>query len=253
MCRLLGIYGERTNWREILFKFQELSEKGKIPRLPNIEPGHLDGWGMATSKPNGSGMDLIGKYLGNALEAPEYKEKVHSFENQPRVFLCHLRKASPEIPVTIPNSHPFIWSNWAFIHNGTVYDAANLKQSSRFQITSDNSDSEFLFHYLLATMLVEDNIESRTENLIQSLLQIKVQYSSLNFVLSNGFEMYAVRCAAKHQDYFSLFYQESGSGVIICSEKMGLDKERNEIWTEMPNQSVLYISGSPPKLKLIRF
>ena len=253
MCRLLGINGSNKNWQQILFEFQVLSEKGKIPNLPNLEPGHLDGSGMASSKSDGSGMKLIGKYLGNALEAPEYEEKVHSFESQPRNFLCHLRKASPAIPITLPNSHPFIASNWAFIHNGTVYNAENLKQEYKFQATSDDSDSEFLFHYLLAPLLEEDNVESRTNRLIESLKQVEVQYSALNCILSNGSEMYAVRCAAKHQDYFSLFYQVSDLEVIICSEKIGSEKDNKEIWTEMPNQSVLSISGSPPNTKLTSF
>ncbi|MHA2329788.1 MAG: class II glutamine amidotransferase [Candidatus Hodarchaeales archaeon] len=253
MCRLLGIYGTLENWQDFLFEFQELSIKGKLPRIPNLVPGHLDGWGMASSKSDGSGMNLLGKYIGSALETPKYEEKVRSFDYQPQVFLCHLRKASPRIPISTPNSHPFLASDWAFIHNGTVYDAENLKQSFKFQITSDNSDSELLFHYLLAPLLKEESAESRTDRLIESLSQVNIEYSSLNFVLSNGSEIFAVRCAAKHNDYFSLFYYETGSGIVVCSEKISLEGISEEKWTEMPNRSVLAISGSPPKAKLTKF
>ncbi|PWI47292.1 hypothetical protein CEE45_12415 [Candidatus Heimdallarchaeota archaeon B3_Heim] len=253
MCRLLGIYGPVKSWREILSDFQELSEKGKIPNIPNVLPGHKDGWGMACSKHDGSGMDLVGKYLGSAREAPEYREKVHNFQSQPHTFLCHLRKASPSIPISLPNCHPFLSAGWAFIHNGTVYKAENLENASRFQMTSDNSDSEFLFHYLLRHILEEESIEHRIERLIESLLKMNLKFSSLNSILSNGSEMYVIRYAAEHHDYFTLFYNETGSGVIVSSELIGVQEVREGIWTEMQNRSVLSISSDSPKAKLTRF
>ncbi len=253
MCRLLGIYGSVNPWQKILSDFQELSEKGKIPSIPNVLPGHKDGWGMACSKHDDSGMVLVGKYLGSAREAPEYKEKVQSFQSQPHTFLCHLRKASPSIPISLPNSHPFLFAGWAFVHNGTVYKAEKLEKASIFQMTSDNSDSEFLFHYLLTHILKEESIEHRIERLIESLLKFDLKFSSLNSMLSNGSEMFVIRYAAEHHDYFTLFYNETGSGVIVSSEPIGVQEAREESWTEMPNRSVLSIFSDPPKVKLTKF
>ena len=250
MCRLLGIYGSVESWLIILSDFQELSEKGKIPRIPNVLPGHKDGWGMACSKYDGSGMVIVGKYLGAAREAPEYKEKVQSFQIQPHTFLCHLRKASPSIPISLPNCHPFLSAGWAFIHNGTVYTAENLEKASMFQMSSNNSD---LFQYLLRYILEEERIEHRIERLIESLLKINLKFSSLNSMISNGSEMYVIRYAAEHHDYFTLFYNETGSGVIVCSEPISVQEVREENWAEMPNRSVLSISSDPPKVKLTRF
>ncbi len=253
MCRLLGILGSVECWKEILHEFQELSEKGKILRLPNILPGHLDGWGVAALKSDNSGMELTGKFLGNAMTAPEYDSIVHSFAFQPRVLLYHLRKASPKIRVSLPNSQPFLSSSWAFIHNGTVYNAENLTQSKQYQITSDNSDSEFFFHYLLTDLIEEKNTDSKVRKLIKNLTRIDVQYSALNSIMSNGQELYAVRCAAEHQDYYSLFYYKSKLGVTICSEKLDLGGIKDSSWSEIPNHSILSIIGTPPQIKLTGF
>ncbi|MCK5346892.1 MAG: class II glutamine amidotransferase, partial [Candidatus Heimdallarchaeota archaeon] len=192
-------------------------------------------------------------YLGAAREAPEYKEKVQSFQIQPHTFLCHLRKASPSIPISLPNCHPFLSAGWAFIHNGTVYTTENLEKASMFQMSSDNSDSEFLFHYLLRYILEEERIEHRIERLIGSLLKINLKFSSLNSMISNGSEMYVIRYAADHRDYFTLFYNETGSGVIVSSEPIGAQEVREENWAEMPNRSVLSISSDPLEVKLTRF
>ncbi len=253
MCRLLGIYGFVDNWQEFLLQFQQLAEKGKIPDIPNIEPGHVDGWGMASVKSDNLGMELIGKYLGNALAAPEYKEKVFAFSSQPQVFLCHLRKASPTIRISLPNSQPFIALNWAFIHNGTVYDAETLNEITSYPITSDHSDSEYYFHYLLKDIAEERKQERLIQKLINHLTRIKVNYSALNCILSNGSEMYIIRSAAKHHEYYSLFYYQTNSGVVVCSEKLSLNHINESYWNEIPNQSVLSITDTPPRIKLVKY
>ncbi|MHA2154075.1 MAG: class II glutamine amidotransferase [Candidatus Hodarchaeales archaeon] len=253
MCRLLGIYGSVSLWKDFLFKFQELSEKGKVPPVPGVSPGHKDGWGMASSRYNSSGMELVGKYMGEALGAPEFGKRIHSFEHQPRVFLCHLRKASTGISTSLPNNHPFLSLDWAFIHNGTVYNAESLNPNSELQTTSENSDSEHLFHYLLSSLIEGSDIEARTMNLIDSLSQVSVEYTSLNCVLTNGAEMYTIRSVSRHHDYYTMFYYETGSGIVVCSENIDVKGISGEGWTEMPNQSVLAVSKNPPKVKLTKF
>ena len=66
-------------------------------------------------------------------------------------------------------------------------------------------------------------------------------------------EFYAIRDAVEHQDYYSLFYYETDLGIIICSEKLYSKHFRENLWKEIPNQSVLSISGSPPIMKLVNY
>ena len=76
MCRLIGLFGQIPFWQEVLLSFQELAESGQIPPIPNIPPGHKDGWGMACSSINPSEMNLVGKYQGSAIESPYYKKHI---------------------------------------------------------------------------------------------------------------------------------------------------------------------------------
>ena len=76
MCRLIGLVGQIDLWQDVLFKFQEFAESGIIPPIPNLPPGHKDGWGMACSTTNPSEMNLIGKYQGSALESLYYKKNI---------------------------------------------------------------------------------------------------------------------------------------------------------------------------------
>ena len=250
MCRLLGIYGKINIWQKILIEFQEQAKTGKLPSIPNLLPGHKDGWGMACSNTDNSGMVLIGKYEGSAIESPHYKEHVNSYLIQPKIFICHLRRASPAIQLSLPNCHPFLCKNWAFIHNGTVYDASKLVHDPELEQTSDDSDSEYLFHYLLTGVLSKNTI---IENLIQSLTNISVDFSSVNSILSNGKEFFAIRYCKKHKDYYTLFYCETDFGIIISSEPMLLPELQESKWQEMPNRSLLWVSDDPPKVSLTVF
>ena len=146
MCRLLGIYGQIDFWQDIVMEFRKQAEFGKIPPIENLKTGHKDGWGMTMSNRDTAGMVEVKRQLGSAYESTTYREVVYSFKTTPRVFLCHLRQASENIPIALSNVHPFFVNEWAFIHNGTVFDAESLPRDSSLMLTSDGSDSEHLFH-----------------------------------------------------------------------------------------------------------
>ena len=125
MCRLLGIYGQIDFWQDIVMEFRKQAEFGKIPPIENLKIGHKDGWGMATSNRDTTAMIEVKRQLGSAYESTTYREVVYSFKTTPRVFLCHLRQASENIPIALSNVHPFFVNEWAFIHNGTIFAMCN--------------------------------------------------------------------------------------------------------------------------------
>ena len=128
MCRLFGIYGKVDFWKDIVFEFRKQAEIGKIPPIEDLTPGHKDGWGMAGSNDQKTAMVEIIRQLGSAYESKKFREVVYSIRNPSHIFLCHLRKASPNIPTSLANVHPFITDGWAFIHNGTIYQAESLRR-----------------------------------------------------------------------------------------------------------------------------
>ncbi len=124
--------------------------------------------------------------LGSALESTSYLQAVTSMDEVPDIFLGHLRKASDDIPVTLANAHPFFHDGWAFIHNGTVYDAESLPRDASLMPTSDESDTEFLFHYLLTALITNPINKGISAKLAVAVSSLQADYTSVNSMLSNG-------------------------------------------------------------------
>lgn len=248
MCRLLGIYGNIHFWKEIFLEFQNQAEDGIVP--PNLPPGHKDGWGITSSNLEKTAMIPIERQLGSANQSPLYTERVDSFENQPHTVLGHLRKASPQIPISLPNVHPFFLEEWAFIHNGTVYNAETLPRDSSLLLTSDNSDSEFYFQFLITQLKQRGEYTKSVDTIVSALESISVSFTSLNCIFGNGEEMFVVRWCEQLPKYYTLYYYELEEGIIIASEPIRSNNLDFGHWKEFPNRSVARIYGSPPIIEI---
>ena len=67
-------------------------------------------------------------------------------------MLAHIRAASPGLPVTELNCHPFSWNEMSFMHNGTVGGFAKIKRNMLDKLSDEtfdwikgSTDSEHLF------------------------------------------------------------------------------------------------------------
>ncbi len=249
LCRLLGFYGDVEFWKELLFEFQKLADTGIV--LSGFTPGHKDGWGISCSNSEANAMIPLEKELGSANKSSRYKEVISSLERQPHITLSHLRKASPEIANSLSNTHPFYWQNWAFIHNGTVYNAELLPRDLSMLLTSDKSDSEYYFHYLLTKLKNELRSRKDIEVILSALESLPVSYSSLNCLFSNGKELFSVRWCNKFLEYYTLYYYMLKAGIVISSEPIKSMNLNLKLWVEFPNHSVSKVTGSPPKIEII--
>ncbi|NHJ02449.1 MAG: class II glutamine amidotransferase [Candidatus Heimdallarchaeota archaeon] len=247
MCRLLGIFRENPIWQEIALEFQKQAEVGNVPPEATSS-GHKDGWGMAYSK-NNEKMILLAKGLGSALESERYLESLKSLEFSPHVFLCHLRKASPKIAVSYANTHPFFWESWAFIHNGTVHDANQLSYDISYPLSSEGSDSEYFFRYLMKSINKNPKI-SVLQNLVNSLDNLTVQFTAINFLLSNGKILYSLRWAKQNLNYYSLYFQKHNSSIIFSSEPIGFKGSKEYSWEEIPNKTLLEVSMPSNEIRI---
>jgi predicted glutamine amidotransferase len=251
MCRLLGIYGQVDFWQEIVLGFRRQAEFGNIPPVEDMEPGHQDGWGMARSRRDKTAMVPIIRRLGSAGESTRYRQAVTSMDEVPDVFLGHLRKASDGIPVTLANAHPFFHDGWAFIHNGTVYGAESLPRDASLIPTSDDSDTEYLFHYLL-TAIMTNPINTRIcETLAMAVSSLKADYTAVNSMLSNGHDLYVISKYKIWEDYYTLHCYSLPTGVIISSEPIESSRLDPTRWSRLANNSLLRIHGSPPGIDRI--
>jgi predicted glutamine amidotransferase len=251
MCRLLGIYGHIDFWQEIVLGFRRQAEFGIIPPVEDMKPGHKDGWGMARSSKDKPAMVPIIRRLGSALESVHYQEAVTSMDEAPDIFLGHLRKASDDIPITLGNAHPFFHDGWAFIHNGTVYGAESLSRDVSLIPTSDESDTEYLFHYLLTAIMTHPTNKKICEILARAVSSLKVDYTAVNSMLSNGEDLYVISEYKTWQDYYTLHCYSLPTGVIISSEPVDSGRLDPAGWIRIANNSLLRIHGSPPRIDTI--
>jgi hypothetical protein len=87
--------------------------------------------------------------------------------------------------------------------------------------------------------------------IVHAISSLTADYTSLNFLLSNGHDLYAARCFKKYKDYYTLYYYQLAAGIIICSEpieSIGLDQSG---WTLLANNSLLKIHGRRPQIENI--
>ena len=252
MCRLLGIYGQVDFWQEIVLGFRRQAEFGNIPPVEGMEPGHKNGWGMARSSKDKTAMVPVIRRLGSALESERYRQAVTSMDEVPDVFLGHLRKASDYIPITLNNVHPFFHDGWAFIHNGTVYGAESLPREASLIPTSDDSDTEYLFHYLLTAIMIHSTNKKIYETLATAVSSLRADYTAVNSMLSNGDELYVISAYKTWEDYYTLHYYTLPTGVIICSEPIESSRLDPARWNRLANNSLLRIHDSPPRIDKIK-
>jgi predicted glutamine amidotransferase len=247
MCRLLGIYGQTGIWREIALAFSKQAEFGNIPPEETQTPGHKDGWGITMTNQGRTAMIPVVRQLGSAYEASCYRDAIWAAPATPNIVMCHLRKASDIIPITLANAHPFIHNGWAIIHNGTVYNAESLPRDPRLETSSDGSDTEHFFHYLLTK--IENTPPGRMARAIaEAVASIPADYSALNCILSNGRELYAVRRYRKWDDYYTLYTYALPGSLVLSSQPVELPQLKAEDWKLLPNNRVVRIYGASPKI-----
>jgi predicted glutamine amidotransferase len=248
MCRLLALYGKIDEWREIVMAFSRQAETGNVPPVLPKGAGHKDGWGMAIANSRQTAMVALIRQMGSAYGSACFREAVHALPEQPGILLCHLRQASENIPVTPSNTHPFVHNGWGLIHNGTVYQARNLPRDPDLVFTSQDSDTEHLFHYLLTKIKPDPAGKTLSQTIADAVGSIGLDYTALNLMLSNGRELYVIRNFKVHADYYTLYCCRLKDGVIICSQPIEPDGFASQQWTLMDNRSLIKIHGSPPRI-----
>lgn len=249
MCRLLGIYGRVDHWREIAVGFSIQAETGNLPPGKQEDPGHKDGWGLTISNCRQTAMVPLVRQLGSAYDSAGYREALDSLPDQPQILLCHLRKASDNIAITLSNTHPFVDNGWGLIHNGTIYQAQSLPRDPQLVFTSQDSDTEHFFHYLMTAIRQRPADNPLSAAIAAAVAAPDLDYTALNLMLSNGRDLYVLRNFKQHADYYTLYYYETGSGLVICSQPIDLECFDPQGWRLIANKSLLRIHGSPPQIE----
>ena len=230
MCRLLGVIANKPVDLEF-----------SLGRFKEFSVNNPDGWGIGWYEDNKA---MVFK---QGLSADDRESKLPQLSKEviSEIIIAHVRKGTGAEPAE-RNSHPFICNNWIFAHNGSVdreYVSNLLIDKYRTKLTGE-TDSEAFFYLIIQSIEEHNNIINGIKSALKEV--IKHKYTGLNFLLSNGQNLYSFRYSSCYRDYYSLYSlkrspSESGplefesqetrallyskslkgeSAVLVCSEKL---------------------------------
>jgi predicted glutamine amidotransferase len=232
---MLALYCSESLEPRFLTDFRELADRGIISKYAS-KPGHKSGWGIVVyenEKPV-----YMGRYPTNAMDDPRYLEACEQIKKMSfaGIAFAHLRKASHG-EICTANTHPFVYNNWTFAHNGGV---EGLERPNPIPLEG-NSDSERLFKHIIRR--VEQGREFN-QALKETVYYVRAnhKFTSLTFIMSDGRSIYGYRELRREPEYYTLFYTRTNNAVIICQEPLwGLN------WHEVRNRCLVAVN---PNLRI---
>lgn len=226
LCRLLGIIPSSGSVVDfsLLRSFRNLASRGNV--CEGSDPGHGDGWGIVVwieGKPLYLGREPADAFTDGLFEDACLKGESMRVSSP---LMAHLRKASVGLKVR-ENTHPFVYDNWAFAHNGMI-----RKLKLRY-----TTDSQWFFESVMSEKRKNggDILDAITKN-VKTVREV-YPYSSITFLLSNGREVYAYRDCTTNLDYYTLYYARTQGAVVISQEKFF-----DAPWRTLDNGSMLVVN-----------
>jgi predicted glutamine amidotransferase len=264
MCRLLGIVSsEPTEFRLIM---------QDAPRsLAALSRDHRDGWGIAAFEPPPTSAVAaehgwrVRKSVACAAEDQDFRRLAVA---PGEVVISHIRRRTVGA-VSLENTHPFRSGRWVFAHNGTIHERDYLRSSTsarRLAEVRGHTDSELFFAYLLTELdaagVADAPASSDTDSVLRrvtSLLCTGPAFGAVNFLLSDGYAMYAhrfgrtlyvldrgpddpVRESRQSRDgtVVVTHWPQRRRAVLVASEAM-----TDEPWVEVGEGELLRIDRTP--------
>lgn len=246
MCRLLLINNKtsKTTLANILSEFRKQSKNGMTP--DELDKGHKDGWGFVSYNLNNLSLFKKGykyAYIDKEFKAVENKLLRSSGD----IIMGHLRKGSVG-KNTINNSHPFVYKNFSFCQNGTVFNSEKIKINKKYKtLIGGSTDTEKLFYYILSE--TQEKLTKESFELAIKKIREKFDYTAMNILFSDGGKTIVLRDVnlkniyvkeEKLENYYSLFIgiNKVDNYSIVVSEKI---KIKGVKWELIKNRKLLEI------------
>lgn len=248
MCRLLGVVAATAAPIADLVP-------AELPRLEALSEVHSHGWGVADSSPRGRiGVTRAPQRAG---ASDDWRAAVAA--TRTNAALLHIRQASPGMPHTVANTHPFVADGVAFAHNGHAHPQATLDAlvvDLKAPAPVGDTDSERYFALVRAGLLTRPPAEA----LLDAARHITAvaTYTSLNALLLTPHELVAIAWwsapgiqgagdGETERDY-RLWYQVASDRVVIASA--GVAGAHPE-WSELAHGHALTVDRESLALRII--
>ncbi|KRF36189.1 class II glutamine amidotransferase [Nocardioides sp. Soil805] len=247
MCRLLGYVARRPT------SVVDVLGEDEFEAFTALTAVHGDGWGMAWQDPDDHTIRRRTS-ASSATQDPAYSRLAH--QSLGRAGMLHLRWATPGLPVTPENTHPFVEDGYAFAHNGHISPVDRLEglltERSRAALRG-TTDSERYFRFVL------QHVADRGDDAdgLRQALGVLVQHfprASLNALLLTPTHMFGVHINSRApapveglqelfadddeipprhtDDYFAMDFRVTPDAVHVISS--GIDPEG---WTPVPEDT----------------
>jgi len=253
MCRLFGLYANRPV--DVLFSFYMAPEES----FADLSRWNPHGWGIAWLD---GGQWRIYKEAGPLYKSNEARSLIRNYVHG-RIIVSHVRLATAGEPRR-ENAHPWLYRGWVFAHNGSMTRRAILKLlRDEYRDLEGETDSEVFFHLIIQEVRdLGDPVEG-IKRAIEKIIESGIQFTSLNFIASDGAKLYALRYANTRLSYYTLYYIErpreglelkrlsketrqlismklarGEKAVIVASEIMSDEPH----WRQIPNKHLMIIN-----------
>jgi len=244
MCRLMGyVSPSKTSFPAIV--------GGYFSDFVALSSVHCDGWGLSTVDQGGSHIVLERK-VEAAAESATFNSTVTS--NVADGALLHLRWATKGLSISENNTHPFMYGEYSFIHNGSIFppDAVTSFIDPKFQkLIIGDTDSERYF-YLLITEIEKLGLVAGVKSAL-AIIKEHGDTTSLNCMLMNRDYFLTVsehNTARKPDwapdDYYEIKYLPTPEGVLFASSGW-----KQPGWTTLDNHHAALVNRSSFEIEVI--
>lgn len=225
MCRMFGMIAQEEQTVEAWLTGEQSSLES-LARKDKSGCGNRDGWGIGWYR-DGQVQPTVVKEPLPADSSSLFRTTAHMVLS--RAVVAHVRRSSGTAN-NLENTHPFVWDNWLFCHNGSC-DGKSLKQVLLPDFATGvhgDTDSEVYLACLMQHLCREpDPIQALKAGVLAAIAA--GEHSGQNFLLTDGQVMYALHSSTK-PDRHSLYLSDMSGVTLVASEPLGA-----AAWTEIPD------------------
>ncbi|MBF95680.1 MAG: Gamma-glutamyl-hercynylcysteine sulfoxide hydrolase [Alphaproteobacteria bacterium MarineAlpha9_Bin4] len=240
MCRHLGYIGEKELLYNILFKKKHsLVNMAFNPKEMENAKLNADGFGIAW---NSNSNFYLYKSVLPIWNDPNLDAVTKNLSSD--IVLANVRSATISKDLSYSNTHPFIYKDLLFSHNGYIknfHDSVKEKiidliDNKLLSEIKGNTDSEYIFFLFIHCYNQEKNISKAIYKTIDILRDI-CQEAMLNFLIctrGNNIKLYATKFSLEARCPSLYLLKDSSNNIYISSEK--LDEKD---WLKVKDYSLL--------------
>lgn len=249
MCRFVSYFGAQgVLLKTVLEDPSNSLINQSIDAKEGIHAVNADGFGVAWYNFNVDNNPALFRSIQPAWNDINLSNMINKIESS--CFLAHVRAATIG-DVGINNCHPFVYKNYAFVHNGTIgnfnlykKEIANLLDEELYLSIKGNTDSEHLFylvmHFMKQGKPLKDAVKSAT-HWISEIQSKSNDYSRLNILIMDGGQIVASRYITDiNKDSLAIKYlapTNDNVAITISSEQLS----DNPSWEELPLNHLLSV------------